>query len=305
MADGQKIELTEASGFSYIVFKKNDTQIVSEKLAAVGAELEDFRPIDFGPIDFGPDQKILSDCWWAVATASLDDVNKIEELVYSAPLYRNSQGKAIGLGAFMNVYLKNANDFSTLKRLADETNVIILNNGSFEYGYELVCTEDSKGNALQIANWLYETGLLESFTQSFLKRNDDLWWIDSPPVDTGIKIEGGWIVSPEWLAEEVIKTAGPVAPGTGRPMYRSVSLFKYDGQYHLMLDESFDSYIYSSKLFYTLSGERPIKVIYPPDAVDELWWELYEASKDSSLIWSHSLQFEWDIFYRGKYSDVS
>lgn len=92
-----------------------------------------------------------------------------------------------------------------------------------------------------------------------------------PPVATfdGFKVVDGRIKSPEWLADAVNRLDGTI-----------VSLFRYNGDDYLCLENSISSYLYSSRFFYTLLGEAIVTPEYPmPDLKKELWARYYDASK--------------------------
>ena len=65
---------------------------------------------------------------------------------------------------FFHVKVKNANDLSDLNRLVSETNTWIeyRNDSPFQQWFLLGADKNSRGDALEMANYFYETGLFES-----------------------------------------------------------------------------------------------------------------------------------------------
>ena len=59
--------------------------------------------------------------------------------------------------------MKSIKDLRTLQQFAEENKVTILGrNGYMRDWYTLSCTNESAGNALDMANIFYETGLFEA-----------------------------------------------------------------------------------------------------------------------------------------------
>ncbi len=80
-------------------------------------------------------------------------------IIYEAPFFKSERGGELGLTNLFYVALKANNDFTRLKKLAEQYGVTILgNNRSMPLWYTLYCTKSSKFNALQMANTFYETG---------------------------------------------------------------------------------------------------------------------------------------------------
>lgn len=104
---------------------------------------------------------------WAI----LEDVceKQIKELwekgiiTYSSPYYISSIGKnKIGISNLFYVKLRNEKDIEELKQFANEYKVEILGrNKKLPLWYTLACYDNSLGDALQMANEFYESGLFE------------------------------------------------------------------------------------------------------------------------------------------------
>ena len=66
------------------------------------------------------------------------------------------------------VKLKQKEDYDVLVRFANEHNVTIVKEGAFSPWYVLACTEQSDGNALQMANLFYESSLFAVSEPEFI-----------------------------------------------------------------------------------------------------------------------------------------
>jgi hypothetical protein len=101
-------------------------------------------------------------CFYGVEVASdyLPDFSEDETIVYEGGYYRKVNSLGGGqLHETFCVELKNSDDFPKLKESAEEINVNIMGR-SYEL-YYLFCTKAYKGNALQMANLCYESGLCD------------------------------------------------------------------------------------------------------------------------------------------------
>jgi hypothetical protein len=80
---------------------------------------------------------------------------------YSAPYYKTDIGEGQLTNRF-SIALKQDSDVKLLTELAKENSVEILGVSELDGWYELACTNRSTGNALEMANMFYETGLFAS-----------------------------------------------------------------------------------------------------------------------------------------------
>ena len=100
--------------------------------------------------------------------AVLDDID-VEDIIYAAPFFRTEDGSELGITNILSVQLPESQQFETLKRIAEYNNLEILGENQYEPNvYYLSCTKDSKGNALEMANLIYESGLVEYAAPEFI-----------------------------------------------------------------------------------------------------------------------------------------
>ncbi|MDR1981924.1 MAG: T9SS type A sorting domain-containing protein [Tannerellaceae bacterium] len=106
-------------------------------------------------------------CWAIIKSDQSDhfpDFTEDEMIVYEGGYFLFENGSAEGgLDPVFAVKLKNSDDFQELKKFAEENNVIVLGRDRYmPLWHFLYCTKASKGNSMQMANQLYESGLYDA-----------------------------------------------------------------------------------------------------------------------------------------------
>lgn len=90
-------------------------------------------------------------------------------VAYEAPFFVNSKGEEAPLTDQFYVKLKSKEDVRLLEQLANEHNAIIKGNNTFmPLWYTLAVGNAAKGNALELANLFYESGLFTAAEPEFL-----------------------------------------------------------------------------------------------------------------------------------------
>lgn len=90
------------------------------------------------------------------------------DIIYSAPFYITEDGSEIGISNLFSVKLKNQTDLDVLESFAENNNLSIVENDYIPLWHILSCTELSSGNALEMANIAYESGLFANVSIDFL-----------------------------------------------------------------------------------------------------------------------------------------
>jgi hypothetical protein len=105
-----------------------------------------------------------SKCWAIIENDYFPDFTEEELIVYEGGYFRYEDGHSEGgLDSGIAVKLKKSDDFEELKRFADENNVTVIGRDKYmPLWHFLYCTKASAGNAMQMANQLYETGLYDA-----------------------------------------------------------------------------------------------------------------------------------------------
>lgn len=140
----------------------DDKESVARDLEIANSEISTLRELVLSKAIKNPYSSTSIDSiglyWGFVNRPLTQEKMKIAEIIYAAPFF-HANGKEVGLSQFFYVKLKGEHDFKVLENLAKESKVEIVGNDSFmPLWYVLSCDNNSKGNALEMANLFYETG---------------------------------------------------------------------------------------------------------------------------------------------------
>lgn len=109
---------------------------------------------------------------WAIVTSA--SVRNLSDILYDAPCFTSMEGADLGLSHLFYVKLKSPQDVDDLLSMASECGVEVLGNNEYmPLWYTLTCTNESDGNALEIANRFYESGKFRSCQPCFVSNEND------------------------------------------------------------------------------------------------------------------------------------
>lgn len=171
---GEKITIGRVPNKSYIIFKASDKDAIVAFFEnnGVSYNASSVKKYYHSGIDLtdGDKEKAFLCHLSAEIDISPERAYDIPEVVYAAPFYYADDGKQIfPLTNLFYVSLQQSEDYSLMKKLADEYMVNIISRyEELPDMYVLACNRESKGNALEIANSMYETGLFEATEPSFM-----------------------------------------------------------------------------------------------------------------------------------------
>lgn len=123
----------------------------------------------------------------------------LSQAYYSAPYYKTDIGEGRLTNRF-SIALKDAAGLPQLEKLAKENSVEILGVSKLDGWYELACTNLSTGNALEMGNLFYETGLFKSVDYDLgargrlaninepLYQNGTLWHLGNNTTNSSVHI---------------------------------------------------------------------------------------------------------------------
>mgnify|MGYP001218621055 CR=1 FL=1 len=162
-----KIPITQSSSKSYVLFKAEfEKKNNSTNIASI-SDLQDYNLIK----STNRNTAYISDNL-KVGVGKINEITtlvKLDEIVYAAPYYVFDDGKEFPLTNIFYVEVKSSEGIVYLEELAEKNNVDIVGKIPLtEDAYILSCTKSSAGNALEMANLFYETGLFLSSTPEFL-----------------------------------------------------------------------------------------------------------------------------------------
>lgn len=165
---GKKILITKSDNLRYYLLSTSDQSLLSTSstFTTSGALNEVKHSNNIIPVTSNQRSSHgynTSKLMWTINDESIISKSIAENIIYDAPCYSSESNALIALGHLFYVKLINSTDESKLLKLADDNGVIVL--GKNEYmplWYTLMCTNESTGNALEMANQFYETGIFAS-----------------------------------------------------------------------------------------------------------------------------------------------
>lgn len=120
----------------------------------------DFKPYELGNISSDKTKHLQ----YATLNKRFDpELYKIDGIVYHSPFYIVGDAtEAYGVSNLFYVKLKSRDDFDKLEELAKEYEIEILgDNKLLPLWFTLLCDKESAGDAIDMANAFYESGLFE------------------------------------------------------------------------------------------------------------------------------------------------
>lgn len=149
----------------------------------------------------------------------ITELNKNKNILYANPYYAYSDSILIGLTNQFTVKLKNTTTYLELEALINLTKTTIDKQDKYDKNiYIIGANKNSTGNALEIANYFYETGKFEFSEPSFLKKaklytNDQFysqqWSLENTgqnggTVDADMDVNEAWTIT---TGRDVIRVA--------------------------------------------------------------------------------------------------
>lgn len=174
--DGQKIFLEELNTKRFILF--NPTENISNLKASLNIDNLNVEKSSKMNVfsSLAPYKKSeIENYNWAILKGDFSEglINH-KEIVYEASFFLTPEKIQAGLSNLFYVKLKDQQDIKILEEMASINNVEILGNNKFmPLWYTLSCSKISTGNALEMANYFYESG-------RYAASQPDLMTDDSP-----------------------------------------------------------------------------------------------------------------------------
>ncbi len=160
--DGKKIELTEIKGKEFVLIESEKRANLSSFIKRSGITANPLRKVILpNTINRINTLTNVSNYEWTISTGITKLSDTFSQTIYTSPFYKLN-GEEVGISHFFYVKLKNERDIDQLIKLAENHRVTIIGNNKYmPLWYHLMCTNSSSGNALDVANIFYETGLFE------------------------------------------------------------------------------------------------------------------------------------------------
>ena len=170
--NGVKIGLELSETKSYVLFREIDKDVLFNKLSDKGVNFYKERIMPFRQSQVckkGDAYDKYIDCLWVEVDLNYKELNELPEVIYAAPFERPRNPNESWCPMTNKCYVYYGGSMDTLSKIVSDYNAEILGELSeFALNYVILCTKESKGHALEIANALYETGLFVSCQADFI-----------------------------------------------------------------------------------------------------------------------------------------
>ncbi|MBO7552562.1 MAG: S8 family serine peptidase [Bacteroidaceae bacterium] len=171
-SEGKKVHLKRIDNKSFIMFKSSDKEALVTAMSENKIIIDEskIREYSYSGTDMsGKAAKDFLDYCWAEVDVNDSIAYSYPETVYSAPYYTGSSSYLFPLTNLIYVTLRDDGDINKLERLAEENNLgIIGKHKGVPHLYIASCTKESKGNALEMANVLHDSGFFEEVEPAFI-----------------------------------------------------------------------------------------------------------------------------------------
>jgi len=173
---GNKIPLQRMEGKFYVAFYPADETRFKEELAKAGGVLENevawkdnsFYSSSTDMTGFGAQK--FTNFITAIVNGSYEQcATALSVALYWGPFYRTENEDEIGVTEMFTVILKPGTNLAQLEKLSKKNAVEMTGRDTIDSNwYHLACTHLSKGNALEMANLFYTSGLFEDAFPSMI-----------------------------------------------------------------------------------------------------------------------------------------
>lgn len=161
--DGHKEYLSYVENSSFVLFYEKDKESLFNSLSELGVDCSTIEVGDYSEktsliIEKGSAYDYPDGCCWIrvdIPCQTLKD--KLTDAIYISPLVTNVWGgNQFAISNVINVSYGGSMD--SLEEIIKEYKVEIMGRSDLFNIYIIWCTKDSEGNALEIANKIYESG---------------------------------------------------------------------------------------------------------------------------------------------------
>ncbi|MDO4186735.1 MAG: S8 family serine peptidase [Bacteroidales bacterium] len=171
-SEGKKVHLKRIDNKSFIMFKSSDKEALINAMSENKIIIDEskIREYSYSGTDMsGKAAKDFLDYSWAEVDINDSIAYSYPEIVYSAPYYTGSSSYSFPLTNLIYVTLRDDGDVNKLEILAEENNLgIIGKHEGVPHLYLASCTKESKGNALEMAKVLHDSGYFEEAEPAFI-----------------------------------------------------------------------------------------------------------------------------------------
>ncbi len=159
-SDGVKIPLIKDENKSYVIVKSESYKSIEDSIQSNVIHAHSIN--DYAPLAIKSSRS--SDKSLGLKAFTIDNNSSIrlaqDYIVYCAPYFKTSNGSEIGITNIISVQISGSQGCTKLQEIAEECNLELLGENKYDpQVYYLSCSKESKGNALEMANYIYESGI--------------------------------------------------------------------------------------------------------------------------------------------------
>lgn len=164
---GEKIPVTKNAEKEYILIRSIDEQSILGRSSGITI-LRQPQTVTISNKVHRKAKAATEDTKWAIIESRANNAPN-PNILYQTPSFTSESGEEMFLGHLFYVKLKSPDDLAQLESLAGSEKVEIIGNNEFmPLWYTLSCSKESTGNALELANLFYETGIFSSCQPDFI-----------------------------------------------------------------------------------------------------------------------------------------
>ena len=156
---GEKVTLQCYPQRQFVLFQSSDDTVTAIKLLTQAG----IQHNSFHLSSMASRPSTGSDYYWSILNISGDETYPNLDEYYRAPFYITIYNDTVGVSDLLYVKLYDLADTLNLKNQADLLDVNIVERDPYmPLWYTLSCSNQSVGNAVEVARMMYETGLFEA-----------------------------------------------------------------------------------------------------------------------------------------------
>lgn len=156
--NGEKRYLRLEDNRRFVLVKTSDTTAFKRNCSILESTAMFFKPLILSDTSF-----MTEDFSWSIVDVDGKDVFVNVDLEYDAPFFIAENNEVVGLSHLFYVQLHDLEDTSLLRAIANNYKVEILGHNVYmPLWFTLACSNESLGNALEMANIFYESGFFEA-----------------------------------------------------------------------------------------------------------------------------------------------
>ena len=173
-----KMPIFRVNDMSYVIFQESSFDALQASLSSMGAKVQE-RNISH-PYIYEETNKTdksalyLKGYRWTTVNLSPEVASTLPGVIYVAPCYKTEKSNPFPVTNKLYVFLNEGGDYEILERMSKKCQVEIVGEmAEFPNVYLLICTDKSSGNALEVANLMYESGSFKAAEPEFMSANFD------------------------------------------------------------------------------------------------------------------------------------